>query len=60
MWSLGQNLDQIRSNVVKKTQKLVFQWVFIHLKARSSAYKVSEWELRAKLARSTMFEGNQD
>ena len=27
-WSLGQNLGQIRSNVVKKTKKLVFQWFF--------------------------------
>ena len=32
VWSLGQNLGQIRSNVVKKkTKKLVFFMVFFHI-----------------------------
>ena len=47
VWSLGQYLGQIRSNVVKKkTNKLVFQWGFFHIlyevhicKQKTSCYR---------------------
>ena len=29
----------------------------IHLKVRSSGYRISDWKLKAKLARNTIFEG---
>ena len=66
----GANLEQIRSNVVKKktTKKLVFQWVFFHVlhevytftSKKVVVIEIPEWKFKTKLARNTIFEGNYD
>ena len=65
MWSLGQNLDQIRSNVVKKQRNWPFNRFFFHIlhevyisKQDAVGIEIPEWKLQAKLARNTIFEGN--
>ena len=64
---MGQNLGQIRPSVVRKTKKLVFQWVFFIFCMRYTftSKKVvvigkPDWTLKTKLARNTIFEGNYD
>ena len=39
VWSLGQNLGQSKSNVVKKAKKLVFQWGFFQILHEVYIYK---------------------
>ena len=68
VWSLGQNLGQIRSNVVKKTKKLAFQGVFSIICMRCTGLyiqkqevvvvEITELKLKAKLAINSIFEGN--
>ena len=63
---MGQNLDQIRSDVVKKQKKTCIPMEFfsyfgwgIHLKAKSSGCRNIWMEIeKAKLARNTIFVGN--
>ena len=52
---------------MKKTKKLVFQWDFFHIlnevyiyKKKGRVIEIPEWKLKKKLARNTIFEGNQD
>ena len=65
VWSLGHNLGQIRSNIVKKTKELLFQWVFFifclrytFISKKVVVAEISEWKLKTMLARNTLFEGN--
>ena len=61
MWSLGQNLGQVRFNVVRKQRNWHFSGFFIFCMryARSRVViEIPEWKLKAKLARNTIFEGN--
>ena len=63
VWSLRQNLGQIKSNVVKNTKELVFQWVFFHMRytftnKTAVVIEIPEWKLKTILARNTTFEGN--
>ena len=57
-------MGQIRSNVVKKTRELVFQWVFFIFCMRYTftskkvvVIEIPEWKLKTILARNTIFEG---
>ena len=58
VWSSGHNLGHIRSNVVKKNKFGIINRLFsyfaweIHLIARNSALEISEWKLKAKIARN--------
>ena len=66
MWSLGQNLGQVWSNVKKKQIKTVisvrFFFNILHevyiCKHEVVFIEISEWKLMDKLARNTIFEGN--
>ena len=63
VWSLRQNLGQIRSNVVKITKELVFQWGFFHMRytftnKTAVVIETPEWKVKTILARNTTFEGN--
>ena len=65
MWSLGQNLGQIRSNVVKKNKETGISMGFFHILYEVYIYKeelvvteLHEWKLKAKLARDTIFKGS--
>ena len=60
-------MGQIRSNVVKKTRELVFQWVFFIFCMRYTftskkvvVIEIPEWKLKIKLARNIVFKGNCD
>ena len=61
---MGQNLDQVRSDVAKIKKTCIpmeffsyFGWG-INLKAKIMVVEIPEWKLKAKLARNTIFEGN--
>ena len=66
VWSLGQYLGQIRSNVVKKKQiNWYFNGVFFIFCMRYTfasknlvVIEIPEWKLKTKLARNTIFEGD--
>ena len=59
-------LGQIRSFVVKKIKKMVFQWGFFifcmkYIFTSKKVIEIPEWKLKTKLlARNTIFEGNYD
>ena len=61
---LGQNLDQIRSNVMKKVKKQALSLGFFHillgenlLKQKVVVVKPSEWKFMAIIARNAKFKG---
>ena len=61
---LGQNLGQIRSNVVKKKKKLALSIGFSHilhgeyiLKQEVVVVQTPEWKLKANIARNATFQG---
>ena len=61
---LGQNLGQIRSNVVKKTKKWALSLVFFHILLREYLLKQDlvvvkppEWTFMAAIARNAKFKG---
>ena len=60
MWSLEQNLGQVRFNVVKnkETGILVVFSYFARGMQEVVVIEIPEWKLKAKLARNTIFEGN--
>ena len=62
---LGQNLGQIRSNVVKKAKKLVLSMVFFHilhgeyiLKQEVVVAKIPDWKFKTNIARNATFQGS--
>ena len=61
---LGQNLGQIRPNVVKKVKKWALLIVFIHilhgeylLKQKIVVLQTYEWKFKENIARNITFEG---
>ena len=61
---LGQNLDQIRPNVVKKVKKRALSIGFFHilhgeylLKQKVVVVQTPEWKCKANIARNATFEG---
>ena len=61
---LGQNLDQIRSNVMKKVKKQALSLGFFHillgkylLKQKAVVIKPPEWKFMAIIARNAKFKG---
>ena len=60
----GQNLGQIRPNVVRKVKKLVlsikffscFAWEYL-LKQKVVVVQTTEWKFKANIARNATFEG---
>ena len=61
---LGQNLDQIRSNVMKKVKKQALSLGFFHillgknlLKQKVVVAQPSEWKFMAIIARNAKFKG---
>ena len=61
---LGQNLGQIRSNVVKKVKKQAISLGFFHillgeylLKQKVEVVKSPEWKFMAIIARNAKFKG---
>ena len=52
--ALGQNLGQIRPNVVKKVKKWL---LLIAFKAKNSGLQTSEWKFKENIARNITFEG---
>ena len=61
---LGQNLGQIRSNVVKKVKKQALS-IFFHilhggylLKQKEVVVQTPEWKSKANIARKATFEGH--
>ena len=62
--ALGQNLGQIRLNVVKKVKKQALSISFFHIlhgeylsKQKVVVAQVLEWKFKANIARNTAFEG---
>ena len=60
----GQNLDQIRSNVVKKSKETgtinrFFSYFAqgIYFKARRVVIQTPEWKFKANIARNAIFQG---
>ena len=67
MWSVAQNVGQFWYNVVKKQRKTGISMGFFYILHQVYIYKhevvfieIPEWKLKAKLARSSIFEGNWD
>ena len=66
MWSLGQNLGQIRSNVVKKNKEtgismgffFIFCMRYTFASKKVVVIEIPEWKLKTKLARNTILEGD--
>ena len=64
---LGQNMDQIRFNVVKKVKKQTISLGFFHilfgeyfLKEKVVFGKPPEWKCKTIIARNTKFKGHQN
>ena len=62
---LGQNFNQIRSNVVKKVKKLALSIAFSHilhgqyiLKQEVVVVQTTEWKFKANVGRNATFEGH--
>ena len=51
-------MGKIRSNIVKKTQELVFQWVFFIFFMKAAVIEIPESKLKTILAKNTIFEVN--
>ena len=63
--ALGQNVGQIRSNVVKKVKKRVLSIIFFHilhcgypLMQKEVVVQRPEWKFKANISRNVTFEGH--